>query len=227
MRWAATLLVASQVLAQDSSWKRPLASAGVRDARIVKVMDEVQRSDFLPKDQLAFAMEDRPLPIGQGQTTSQPSLIGLMIQEMRLRPGCTVLEVGTGSGYQTALLAKLCAHVYSIDIVKPLADEAKKRLARLGYVNAQVKAGDGYLGWAERGPFDAIVVCASVERVPQPLLEQLKKGGRLVVPVGSPLDSKLQVFEKGESGKLSRVNVLPVRFVPLTGDKADRDREER
>lgn len=221
---ALALLVGTQAFAQDLSWKRPLAGAGVRDARIVRVMDQVRRSDFLPRSQLPYAMEDRPLPIGHGQTTSQPSLIAVMIQQARLKRGCTVLEVGTGSGYQTALLAQLCSHVYSIDIVEVLAVEARKRLAQLGYVNAHLKAGDGYLGWPEHAPFDAIVVCASVKRVPQPLLDQLKKGGRLVIPVGEPEASELLVFEKDQLGKVSQVKVLPVRFVPLTGENADRDR---
>ncbi len=218
------LVLATAALAEGLSWKRVLSAEGVRDARIVKVMEEVRRSDFLPESQRSHAMEDRPLFIGHGQTTSQPSLIARMIQQARLERGCTVLEVGTGSGYQTALLARLCTHVYSIDIVGPLVVEAKQRLAKLGYVNTQLKTGDGYLGWPEHGPFDAIIVCASVTKVPQPLLDQLKKGGRLVIPVGEPHDSQLQVFTKDDSGNVSQVNVLPVQFVPFTGENADRDR---
>ncbi|MDP1823202.1 MAG: protein-L-isoaspartate(D-aspartate) O-methyltransferase [Archangium sp.] len=219
------VLVASQVVAQQpESWRRELTSAGVRDARILEVMEQVKRSDFLPKSQLPFVMEDRPLPIGHEQTTSQPSLIALMMQDLRLKPGCTVLEVGTGSGYQTALLARLCTHVYSIDIVEPLALEAKRRLAALGYANVQVKAGDGYLGWPEHAPFDGIIVCAAASKVPQPLLAQLKKGGRMVIPVGESSDSQLVVFEKDAAGKVSQVKGIPVRFVPLIGDNAERDR---
>lgn len=224
--FALTVLVASQVVVaqQPESWRRALTSAGVRDPRILEVMEQVKRSDFLPRSQLPFVMEDRPLPIGHEQTTSQPSLIALMMQDLKLQPGCSVLEVGTGSGYQTALLARLCTHVYSIDIVEPLALEAKRRLAALGYANAQVKAGDGYLGWPEHAPFDGIIVCAAASKVPQPLLAQLKKGGRMVIPVGESNDSQLVVFEKDAAGKVSQVKGIPVRFVPLIGDNAERDR---
>lgn len=222
--FALMVLVASQVVAQDTSWNRSLAAAGVRDVRIVRAMEQVRRSDFLPKSQLPFAREDRPLNIGHGQTTSQPSLIAMMIEQLKLQPGCSVLEVGTGSGYQTALLAKLCAHVYSIDIVEPLAVEAKRRLAVLGYENVMVKAGDGYLGWPEHAPFDGIVVCAAASKVPAPLLEQLKKGGRMVIPVGESEDSRLLIFEKDAVGMVSQVKGIPVRFVPLVGENAERDR---
>jgi protein-L-isoaspartate(D-aspartate) O-methyltransferase len=218
------VLSASVAFAQAGSWKRVLQQAGVRDPRVLEAMEQVQRVDFLPTDQKRFTWEDRPLSIGYEQTTSQPSLIALMVQTLKLRPGCSVLEVGTGSGYQTALLAKLCAHVYSIDIVEPLALEAKKRLADLGYANAHVKAGDGYLGWPEHAPFDGIVVCASASKVPAPLLAQLAKGGRLVIPVGESEDSQLQIFEKDAAGKVTQLAGIPVRFVPLLGENADRDR---
>ena len=207
------LLAATVVRAEPWSWKRALSAAGVTDPRVGEVMDQVRRADFLPKAQVKYANEDRPLPIGHGQTTSQPTLIALMMQQARLKPGCRVLEVGPGSGYQTAMLSKLCAQVQSIDIVKPLVEQAKKRLAP--YPNVEVKAGDGYLGWPERAPFDAIIVCASADHVPAPLLAQLANGGRLVIPIGEPLDSELFVFEKDAAGKVSRVSVLPVRFVPL------------
>lgn len=222
----AALVSLPVVLAQapDGSWKGVLAEAGVHDPRILRAMERVQRSDFLPAEQKRFVMDDRPLNIGHGQTTSQPSLIALMVQAMKLERGCTVLEVGTGSGYQTALLAELCTHVYSIDIIEPLAVEAKKRLAALGYTNTLVKAGDGYLGWPEHGPFDGIVVCASAPKVPEPLLQQLKKGGRLVIPVGDSEESKLLIFEKDAAGSVRQLGGLPVRFVPLLGDHADRDR---
>lgn len=219
-----TMLLASLVLAQDASWTPVLRNAGVRDARIIRAMEHVRRSDFLPRVQKPFTMQDRPLEIGHGQTTSQPSLIALMVQELKLQPGCSVLEVGTGSGYQTALLAELCAHVYSIDIVEPLALEAKERLAALGYANVAVKAGDGYLGWPEHAPFDGIVVCAAAAKVPEPLLRQLKNGGRMVIPVGESEDSRLLIFQKDAAGKVSQVGGIPVRFVPLLGENADRDR---
>lgn len=212
-------VVLAMILAAAPSWKPTLEAEGVTDARVAQVMDEVRRSDFLPSSLIPHAMEDRPLPIGHGQTTSQPSLIALMMQEAKLKPGCKVLEIGTGSGYQTAMLARLCSRVFSIDIVKPLVVEAKKRLTKHGFHNAEVKAGDGYLGWPEQAPFDAIIVCASAKEVPQPLLEQLKKGGRLVIPIGEPTDSELIVFEKDQAGNLSKVSVLPVRFVPLIRDR--------
>lgn len=222
-----TVLFATLSCAQDSSWDHTLAEAGVHDPRIIRAMQHVRRSDFLPLSQRPFVMDDRPLNIGHGQTTSQPSLIALMMQELKLQPGCRVLEVGTGSGYQTALLAELCLHVYSIDIIAPLATEAKKRLATLGYANAEVKAGDGYLGWPERAPFDGIVVCASAPKVPAALLQQLKPGGRLVIPVDDSEASVLLVFEKDAQGKVWRLEGMPVRFVPLLGENADRDRGGR
>lgn len=224
--FAAAVLLASLVVAQqDGGWSRVLAEAGVRDARVLRAMERVRRGDFLPRAQQRFALEDRPLDIGHGQTTSQPSLIALMVQELKLQPGCSVLEVGTGSGYQTALLAELCTHVSSIDIIEPLALEAKQRLAKLGYRNAEVKAGDGYLGWPEHAPFDGIVVCAAAAKVPQPLLQQLKKGGRLVIPVGEGDETRL-LLEKDAAGQVRQVRGIGVRFVPLLGEPAERDRRE-
>ena len=219
------VLMASQVVAQDGSWQEVLLLEGVRDVRVVQAMERVRRSDFLPTSQKRFAMDDRPLDIGHGQTTSQPSLIGLMLQELKLQPGCSVLEVGTGSGYQTALLAELCEHVYSLELIEPLAREAEARLEATGYSNALVKAGDGYEGWPEHAPFDAIIVCASAPKVPAPLLRQLKPGGRLVIPVGGADDSRLLVFEKDAAGKVSQARGIAVRFVPLQGEAADRDRD--
>jgi protein-L-isoaspartate(D-aspartate) O-methyltransferase len=219
------VLMASQVVAQDGSWQEVLILEGVRDTRVAWAMERVRRSDFLPANQKRFAMDDRPLDIGHGQTTSQPSLIALMMQELKLRPGCSVLEVGTGSGYQTALLAELCEHVYSIDIVEPLARQAAERLDALGYSNAMVKAGDGYGGWPEHAPFDAIIVCASAPKVPAPLLRQLKAGGRLVIPVGTGDEARLLTFEKDAAGKVSQARGIPVRFVPLLGDPAAADRD--
>lgn len=196
----------------------------VKDVRVQKAVEEVKRSDFLSPRAQPYAKEDRPLPIGYAQTTSQPSLIALMVEELRLQPGCKVLEVGTGSGYQTALLAKLCREVYSIEIVEPLAAEAKERLARLGYANAHVKAGDGYLGWPEAAPFDGIVVCAATAKVPQPLVDQLAVGARLVIPLEGEEAESLVVLTKGADGTLTRKEVTPVRFVPLTGPRAEDDR---
>lgn len=205
-------------------WGKALEEAGVTDKRVRAVMEEVRRRDFLPPDAQRDELEDRPLYIGHGQTTSQPSLIARMVQELGLKPGCKVLEVGTGSGYQTALLARLCKEVYSIDIVEPLATAAKERLAALGYKNAHVRAGDGYAGWPEKAPFDGIVVCAEAPRVPQPLVDQLAVGGRLVIPLEGPRHGVLKVLEKDASGKLLEKATLDVAFVPLTGEAAEKDR---
>ncbi|HZA13809.1 MAG TPA: protein-L-isoaspartate(D-aspartate) O-methyltransferase, partial [Myxococcaceae bacterium] len=177
--------------------------------------------------QKAREFQDRPLPIGHEQTTSQPSLIALMIQAMRLQPGCRVLEVGTGSGYQTALLAELCREVYSIEIIAPLAERSSSVLTALGYRNARVKAGDGYLGWPERAPFDGIVVGAGAPRVPQPLVDQLAPGAKLVIPVGRGRDMHLLIVTKKPDGSTNTERSFPVAFVPLTGENAERDRGRR
>lgn len=211
--------------AGEGPWTRQLARAGVTDQRIVAAMAKVDRADYLPPYERPWSLDDRPLYIGHGQTTSQPTLIAQMIQAMALKPGCRVLEVGTGSGYQTALLAELCAEVYSVEIVEPLAQRAAKLLAQKGYANAHVKAGDGYLGWPEAAPFDAVVVCASAPDLPRPLLDQLAPGGRLVIPVGEDTYGELEVVTRPADGGLRRQGLMPVLFVPLTGPRAARDRE--
>jgi len=212
--------------AGEGPWTRQLARAGVTDQRIVAAMAKVNRADYVPPYERAWALDDRPLYIGHGQTTSQPTLIAQMIQAMALKPGCHVLEVGTGSGYETALLAELCKDVYSIEIVEPLARQAAKLLAEKGYANAHVKAGDGYLGWPEVAPFDAIVVCASSPDLPRPLLDQLAPGGRLVIPVGGDTYGELEVVTKQPAdGGIRRQGLMSVLFVPLTGPNAARDRE--
>jgi protein-L-isoaspartate(D-aspartate) O-methyltransferase len=189
-------------------------------------MDKVRRAQFLPESVRVYEYEDRPLPIGFNQTTSQPSLIAIMIDQLQLKPGCSALEVGTGSGYQTALLAELCTRVASIEILDPLAEQAAARLRELGYKNAQVKAGDGYLGWPEKAPFDGIVVSASAPKVPDPLVAQLKAGGRMVIPVGEGVDGRLLIVVKQPDGGYTSERSLPVRFVPMTGDQAERDRRK-
>jgi protein-L-isoaspartate(D-aspartate) O-methyltransferase len=215
---AVFLLIGSAAHAEG--WAARLKEHGITDPRIFAAFDAVNRADFLPLTQKPFAMEDRPLPIGEDQTTSQPTLIALMIQQLELPKSCRVLEVGTGSGYQTALLAHICAEVYSIEIVAPLAQRAAKRLQELGVKNAHVKAGDGYLGWPEHAPFDGVTVGAGAEKIPQPLVKQLAKHGHLVIPAGPPDDLQLLVVRSDGSRELS----IPVRFVPLTGPNADRDR---
>jgi len=205
--------------------ERQLAGRGIDDARVLEAMRKVPRHRFVPDELAAQAYLDQPLPIGHGQTISQPYIVALMTQLARPKAGDRVLEVGTGSGYQAAVLAELAAEVYSIEIVTPLATRAALLLRRLGYANFAVRSGDGYAGWPEHAPFDAIVVTAAPERVPAPLLEQLRPGGRLVIPVG-PVHAvqELRVIEKRADGSLDERVVTPVRFVPLTGEAAEQDR---
>ena len=188
--------------------------------RVLAAMAKVPRHDFVPANQKAAAYANRPLPIGLGQTISQPFVVALMTDLMEVKPGDRVLEIGTGSGYQAAVLAELAGTVYTIEIVEPLAREAAGRLKQLGYRNVVAKSGDGYQGWPEHAPFDAIMVTAAPREVPQPLIEQLKPGGRLVVPVGrQATGQELLLIEKKPDGTVARRNILAVRFVPLT-DKA-------
>ncbi|TYT27508.1 protein-L-isoaspartate(D-aspartate) O-methyltransferase [Luteimonas viscosa] len=205
--------------------EQQLAERDIDDPHVLEAMRAVPRHRFVPAALAADAYRDQPLPIGHDQTISQPYIVALMTQLARVSPGDRVLEVGTGSGYQAAVLGELGAQVYSIEIVAPLAQQAQRLLEELGYRNVVVKAGDGYAGWPEHAPFDAIVVTAAPERIPAPLLEQLKPGGRLVIPVG-PLQSaqELRVVEKDASGQLHERDIAPVRFVPLTGEAAERDR---
>lgn len=205
----------------EPDWKRALEHLGVTDPRVLAVMSRVRRGDYLPWEVECSELDDRPLFIGHGQTTSQPSLIAEMLQAMKLEPGARVLEVGTGCGYQTALLAELGCEVYSIDIVEPLALRAQRTLAKKGY-DVHVRVGDGYLGWPEAAPFDGIVVCASAPRIPAPLVEQLKPGGQLVIPV----DEVLERVTRSAEGAVEIEHLLGVAFVPLTGALAARDRED-
>jgi protein-L-isoaspartate(D-aspartate) O-methyltransferase len=188
---------------------------GVRDPLTLRAMQEAPRHLFVPADEASEAYQDHPLPIGHGQTISQPYIVAFMTEALGLEGGETVLEVGTGSGYQAAVLARIAARVYSIEILEPLAAEAKERLARLGYSNVEVRAGDGYLGWPEAAPFDGIMVTAAAPRIPEALKAQLKDGGRLVIPVGDELQELVVVTRRGAAYEERRV--LPVRFVPMTG----------
>jgi protein-L-isoaspartate(D-aspartate) O-methyltransferase len=195
-------------------------TGGALDPRVLQAMDEVPRHEFVPESIRASAYEDRPLPIGHGQTISQPYIVALMTALARIKPDGVVLEVGTGSGYQAAVLAKLASKVYSIEIVEPLGRQAAERLHRLGYTNVEVRIGDGYAGWPEHAPFDAILVTAAPDHVPEPLIEQLKPGGRLVVPVGMPgAIQELMLIQKDPTGRVTRRKVISVSFVPLTGDR--------
>lgn len=193
-----------------------IAAREVRDARVLQAMRDVPRHLFVPPDLQRQAYQDRPLPIGYDQTISQPYIVGLMTELARPSPADRALEVGTGSGYQAAVLSRLVSHVYTIEIVKPLARSAEQRLKTLGYANVTVRAGDGYAGWPDVAPFDIIMVTAAPDQVPAPLLTQLKPGGRLVIPVG-PVSAvqELQLIEKDNAGRTRTTRVAPVRFVPL------------
>jgi protein-L-isoaspartate(D-aspartate) O-methyltransferase len=197
--------------------REQIESRGVSDARVLAAMRKVPRHEFVPEHLAGAAYEDHPLPIGYGQTISQPYIVALMTELLHLTPESKVLEVGTGCGYQTAVLAEIAAEVYSVEIIEPLAKESVDRLQRLGYENTHVKRGDGYLGWPEHAPFDAIVVTAGAEHIPPPLVEQLKPGGRMVIPVGEPHgEQSLLLVEKDLDASVSTRNITPVLFVPLT-----------
>ena len=192
-----------------------IAARGSLDPLTLAAMRRVPRHLFVPEASRAQAYDDHPLPIGHGQTISQPYIVGFMTEALGLKGGETVLEIGTGSGYQAAVLSLIAAHVYTIEIVAPLAEESERRLTALGYPNALVRAGDGYGGWPEKAPFDAIIVTAAAPRIPETLKAQLKEGGRLIVPVGDESQELVVVVRRGRLYDERRV--LPVRFVPMTG----------
>ena len=199
-----------------------LKARGVSGSRVLAAMSKVRRDEFVPAGVKGSSYTDQPLPIGYGQTISQPYIVAFMTEQLRLSNNDRVLEIGTGSGYQAAILAELAAEVYTIEIIEPLAKTAEATLQRLGYKNVHVRAGDGYKGWPERAPFDAVIVTCAPEDVPQPLIDQLKEGGRMVIPVGGGLGyQQLYLLEK-KNGKLERRAVLPVRFVPMTGEASKR-----
>jgi protein-L-isoaspartate(D-aspartate) O-methyltransferase len=197
--------------------QRQLRGRGIVDQRVLAAMVKVPREEFVPPNLRGASYEDRPLPIGYGQTISQPYIVAVMTEQLRPKPSDRVLEIGTGSGYQAAILAELVADVYTIEIIEPLAKIAEATLQRLGHKNVHVKAGDGYQGWPEHAPFDAIIVTCAPDHVPQPLSTQLKEGGRMIIPVGGFGNQELYLLEK-KNGELQRRAVLPVRFVPMTGE---------
>jgi protein-L-isoaspartate(D-aspartate) O-methyltransferase len=191
-----------------------IRARGIRDERVLAAMECVPRHRFVSESDIAMAYDDHPINVGHGQTISQPYIVAYMTEELALPQGARVLEIGTGSGYQTAVLAELAGDVYTIEIVPELAEHAARLLESLGYRNVHARFGDGYAGWKEVAPFDAIIVTAAPDHLPQPLIEQLSIGGRLAVPVGRG-DQELIVFSKTPEG-LKEHSRLPVRFVPLT-----------
>jgi protein-L-isoaspartate(D-aspartate) O-methyltransferase len=184
---------------------------------VIEALRSVERHLFVPEVYRSLAYEDTPLPIGYEQTISAPSIVAMMTELLEPRPEHIVLEVGTGSGYQAAVLAKLVKHVYTIEIIKELAESARKRLAELGFKNVTVRCGDGYRGWPEHAPFDGIIVTCAPTDIPPPLIEQLKEGGRMVIPVGEPWAQELYVLRK-EKGQIIKKAVIAVAFVPMTGE---------
>jgi len=201
--------------------QRQLAARDITDARVLAAMRKIPRHEFVPPDVEPAAYQDSPLPIGLGQTISQPYIVALMTQLAGAAPGKKALDVGTGSGYQAAVLAEIMDRVYSIEILCELADDARARLTRLGYRNIEVRCGDGYRGWEEAAPFDVIIVAAAPEEIPEPLIDQLAPGGRLVIPVGEA-HQELIVVEKSPEGVISRFTAGGVRFVPMTGEAQKR-----
>ncbi len=195
---------------------RHLKGRGITDIAVLKAMESVPREEFTTPEFRQMAYEDNPLPIGEGQTISQPYIVALMLQSLRLRPEDKALEVGAGSGYQAAVLAEIVDHVYTMEIIKTLADSAKERLEKLGYENVTVRHADGYNGWAEHAPYDKIIMAAAAEKIPTPLEDQLKEGGLLITPVGGGDCQELLLGEKRD-GKVNYKVVTTVRFVPMTG----------
>ena len=194
-----------------------IKARGVSSPRVLLAMEQVPRHLFVPAGERGHAYEDHPLPIGGGQTISQPYIVALMTALLDLAPGSRVLEIGTGSGYQAAVLSRVAGEVYSVEIVPELGARARETLSRLGYGNVHVRVGDGYRGWAEAAPFDAILLTAAPHAAPPPLVAQLKPGGRMVLPVGG-FDQDLLVVTKNADGSTRQEKVLPVRFVPMTGE---------
>jgi protein-L-isoaspartate(D-aspartate) O-methyltransferase len=208
-----------QVEQRTEMVKRQIESRQINDPNVLHAMRTVPRHAFVPVGQRPHAYADQPLPIGQGQTISQPYIVAFMTEALRLRPESVLLEIGTGSGYQAAVAAEIAKEVYSIEIVEPLARSASQLLSDLGYTNVHVRAGDGYYGWPEKGPFDAIIGTAAAGHIPPPLIEQLKNGGRMILPVAGDLGFQyLILLTKDEQGELHQEKLMPVLFVPMTGD---------
>ncbi|MBI2435784.1 MAG: protein-L-isoaspartate(D-aspartate) O-methyltransferase [Candidatus Hydrogenedentes bacterium] len=197
-----------------------LGRAGIKDPAVLKAMSAVKRHEFVPAALRGQAYADRPLPIGHGQTISQPYIVAAMTEMLKPEKDDVALEIGTGSGYQAAVLSTLVKQVYSIEIMAELGEQAAARLKKLGYGNVETRVGDGYFGWKEHGPFDAIIVTAASTHIPPPLIEQLKPGGRMVIPVGPPFQvQQLMLLEKQADSAIKQRSLMPVQFVPLTRSK--------
>jgi len=206
-------------VSQDILDTRGYIGKSTLDERVMRVLGSVGRHRFVPDELRSQAYENRPLPIGYGQTISQPYIVALMTDLLELQAGDVVLEIGTGSGYQAAILSRLVDRVYTIEIIPELAKSASKRLQRLGFANVEVKNADGYDGWQEHAPFDAIIVTAASSHIPPPLVQQLKPGGVLMIPVGPAFQvQQLSMVRKGPGDELTTRQILPVRFVPFTGE---------
>jgi len=208
--------------ARQTMIEQHLKGRDITDPAVLQAMAEVPRHLFVPRALQPFAYADRPLPIGHRQTISQPYIVALMTQLLELNEKDRVLEIGTGCGYQAAVLSKLAGHVYTIEIVESLAVEARKRLAELGFKNVSVRAGDGFDGWPEHAPFDKIILTCAVEEMPPALVEQLKEGGQIIAPMGAPGKVQYLVITVKEAMRLRQKTVIPVRFVPMTGKALER-----
>lgn len=204
----------------EVAYTRSMIGKDALDPRVMKVMAKVPRDKFVPPEMRAAAFDNGPLPIGHGQTISQPYIVALMTDLLELQPEHVVLEIGTGSGYQTAILSELCRKVYSVEVVPALSETAAALLKRLGYLNIETRSGNGYQGWPEHAPYDGIIVTAAASHIPQPLIEQLKPGGRLVIPVGLPYSyQELMLVTKDQQGNTHSKSVLGVAFVPLIEER--------
>lgn len=199
--------------------EKQIEGRGIKDKNTLNSMRLVERHLFVPNTYKSNAYEDRPLPIGYGQTISQPYIVAYMTELLNVMEGHTVLEIGTGSGYQAAVLSKIVKQVYTIEIVDELGKEAKERLKTLGYKNVEVKIADGFYGWQEKGPYDGIIVTAASEYIPPSLIEQLKDGGRMIIPVGSPFSVQTLMLITKNGKKITSDNLIPVRFVPFVRKK--------
>ena len=215
-----------EVKSREAMVRNQLVAGGIRNPEVLQAMTDVPRHEFVPSALRPYAYADGPLPIGHGQTISQPFIVAYMTQALELTKQESVLEVGTGSGYQAAILGKLAKEVYSIEIVSPLAESARGVLSKLGFENVHVRLGDGYLGWPEKAPFDAIIVTCAPDHVPEPLISQLKEGGRLVIPVGEAGGVQQLVLLRKRNGQISKDKMLDVRFVPMTGKMTNGSTDE-